>query len=78
MIFSDAVALTKSDTVEHNVAGLWVGGAGTVTVDTEDGTRVAFGAVPAGTFLPIRVLRLRSTGTSATNVVGYRGRIRPR
>ena len=49
---------------------LYVGGAGDLAVWMADGTLLAFGAVPAGTLLPIRVVRVLATGTSATRVVG--------
>ena len=51
---------------------LYVGGAGDVTVKfTEDPTQTAilFASVQAGTFLPIRVRQVMSTGTTATNIV---------
>lgn len=48
---------------------LYVGGAGNVSVVTIGGDIATFFAVPAGTTLPIQVLRLRSTSTSATNVI---------
>ena len=49
---------------------LYVGGAGTVIVDlAESSTVISFVGVPAGTFLPLRVKRVRSTGTTATNIV---------
>lgn len=45
---------------------LYVGGAGNVSVVTIGGDIVTFAGVPAGTTLPIQVLKLRSTNTSAT------------
>ena len=48
---------------------LYVGGAGNVSVVTIGNDIATFFGVPAGTTLPIQVLKLRSTSTSATNVV---------
>jgi hypothetical protein len=48
---------------------LYVGGAGNVSVVTIGNDIATFFAVPAGTTLPIQVLKLRSTSTSATNIV---------
>ncbi len=64
-------AVSKSDTVDlTNVSrGLYVGGAGDVAVLMLDGTALTFSSVPAGTLLPIRVSRVKSTGTTATNMV---------
>ena len=45
---------------------LYVGGAGNVSVVTEGNDVITFNAVPAGTTLPIQVVRLRATGTTAT------------
>lgn len=47
---------------------LYVGGTGNVSVVTIGGETISFNGVPAGTTLPIQVIRLRSTGTTATLV----------
>jgi len=49
-------------------AFLYVGGAGNVAVTTIGGDDVVFNAVPIGTVLPVQVLKLKSTGTTATLV----------
>ena len=66
-----AQAVTTSDTVDlTNVSrGLFVGGAGNVVVIMADGTTVTITGVTAGTLLPIRVSRVKATGTTATNMV---------
>jgi len=45
---------------------LYVGGTGSVSVVTIGGDTITFAGVPAGTTLPIQVLKLRSTSTTAT------------
>jgi hypothetical protein len=45
---------------------LYVGGTGNVSVVTLGGDIIVFNGVPAGTTLPIQVVKLRSTGTTAT------------
>jgi hypothetical protein len=47
---------------------LYVGGTGTVSVVTLGGDILTFAGVPAGTTLPIQVIKLRATGTTATLV----------
>lgn len=47
---------------------LYIGGAGNVSVVTLGGDTITFAGVPAGTTLPIQVVKLRSTGTTATAV----------
>lgn len=49
-------------------AFLYVGGAGNVAVTTIGGDDVTFNAVPIGTVLPVQVLKLKSSGTTATLV----------
>lgn len=67
---SDAVAVTPSDsTVLTTTRGLYVGGAGNVTVIMLGGETVTFTAVPAGTLLPVRVTKVKSTSTTATAIV---------
>lgn len=69
--FAKFIAVTKSDTINffEMTRSLYIGGAGDVTVLGMDGNPVTFSAVPAGTILPIRVLRVYATGSTATNIV---------
>lgn len=72
-----AAAVTPSDTVNipaitggtNNGCVLYVGGAGNLKVLTVGGDEVTLTAVPVGTFVPVQVLRVFSTGTTATNIV---------
>jgi len=69
----DAVAITPSDTAEQGppiLSGVYVGGAGDVTVITELGTTTTFKAVPVGQTLFCRTRLVKATGTTATNLVG--------
>lgn len=70
MFPSRALAVAPNDGADLSKAGrIYVGGAGAVVVDTIGGDTVTFAAVPAGTVLPVRVKRVRSTSTTATNIV---------
>lgn len=63
------VAVTPSDTTELvSTRGLWVGGTGNIAVTFQDGTEVTLSAVPVG-ILPVRVTKVKSTGTTATDIV---------
>jgi len=68
-------AITPSDTTDLTKDGIppraiYVGVGGDVSVqDTQDGTAVVFVGVPTGTILPIRPKHVRSTGTTATDMV---------
>ena len=68
----DFFAITPSDSTNFNytVRGIYVGGTGNVAAVTEGGTAVTFSSVPAGTILPVRAVRVNSTSTTATNLVG--------
>jgi hypothetical protein len=50
-------------------ASLFIGGTGDVKVDMLDGGTVTFINIPDGTFLPILVKRVYSTGTDATDII---------
>jgi len=69
--WGDAVAITKSDTETNVFSGIYVGGAGNVTVVTEEGTTVTFTAPPVGTILPIRTQKV-TAATTATLLVGFK------
>ncbi len=67
-----AAAVTPSDSADLSTEarGLYIGGAGDVYLDTANGdTNVAFIGLPAGVTLPVRTKRVRSTSTTATNIV---------
>ena len=72
-----AAVVTPSDTVnipsvsggDNNGCVLYVGGAGNLKVKTVGGDEVTFVGVNTGTFLPVQVVRVFSTGTSATNIL---------
>jgi hypothetical protein len=66
-----ALAVTPSDSTDltTNSRALWIGVAGDVTLDTAGGeTTILFKNVPIG-WLQVRTARVRSTGTTATNIV---------
>jgi hypothetical protein len=68
----NAAAVTPSDgsDLANFSRALFVGGAGAVKVDMVGGTTaVTLTGVVAGTVLPMRVSRVYSTGTTATNIV---------
>jgi len=67
-----AAAVTPSDSV--NLTGgptraLFVGGAGALSCLMVDDTTCVFTGVVAGAVLALRVKRVNSTGTTATNIV---------
>ena len=66
-----AEAVTPSDSIDlTNVCrALWIGGAGNISVIMANGATVLFSGVAAGTMLPLRVSRVRSTSTTATLIV---------
>lgn len=67
---SGIVAITPSDTAPVNLVGLSVGGAGTVTVVDSLGNTTTITAV-AGQTICCRIIQVKSSGTTATGLVGY-------
>lgn len=73
-----AVAVTPSDATDLSLAEanvgptLYVGGAGNVSVETIGGDEVIFSGVAAGSFMPLQVRKVRSTGTTATLILQVR------
>lgn len=71
-----SLAVTPSDsTVLVTTEGLWIGGAGNVAViHSGNTTPTTYLAVAAGTYLPFKVTKVMSTGTTATSIVAvYNG-----
>ena len=66
------VAITPSDTTTlTGIRSVYVGTAGNV-VATVNGIDVTYSNVPDGTILPIEATKIQATGTSATNIVGWK------
>ena len=66
----DAAVVTPSDTVDFDTASvIFVGGGGIVRVLTAQGSDVTFTGVLSGAILPVQVLRVFSSTTTATNMV---------
>lgn len=66
--------VTKSDSADlaFPATRLWIGGAGNVAVHTADGSEITFTGVTANSYLDIQVIRVLSTGTTATNIVALK------
>lgn len=66
----DAAAVTPSDSTHlGNVRSLWIGGAGDVAVVTPAGSTVTFAGATAGSIIPMQVVKVNSTNTTATSIV---------
>lgn len=66
--------IESSDTADlgYVARSLYVGGGGDVSVKCVNGETVTFAAVPAGAVLPVAVLRVFASGTTATQIVGLK------
>jgi hypothetical protein len=71
---SNAAAITPSNTVNlpSVTKALYVGGSGNISVfmEYDTTTPVVFNNAQAGSVLPIRVVRVLATNTTATGLVG--------
>jgi hypothetical protein len=66
---TDGVAVTPSDsTVLTTTRAVFVGGAGNLAVVMASGNSLTLTGVTAGSVLPLRVTKVKSTGTTATNI----------
>jgi hypothetical protein len=66
---TQATAVTPSDATVVDFAAVYVGVGGDVSL-TVAGANVTFVGVQAGTILPVQCTAVRSTGTTATSIVG--------
>lgn len=69
---ANAFAVTPHDTnaLTHETRGLYIGAAGNVAVITSGGNTVTFVGLAVGIIHPIRCTHVKSTGTTATSIVG--------
>jgi hypothetical protein len=71
-IFSDARAIVLDADVSDKVGGLYVGGAGVVSITTTTDKVILF-TCPAGTTLYLNFRRVNTTSTTATLMVALLG-----
>lgn len=69
MFPGDAALITTSDTVTFNPSVLYIGVGGNLRVQTAQGTDIVFSAVPAGFILPVQVIQVYATNTTASSMV---------
>lgn len=68
---TDGFAITPHDSTNFDrpTRGIYVGTTGNIVVVFNSGT-VTFSNVPAGVILPVRAIRVNSTNTTASDLVG--------
>jgi len=71
-VFLDAITPNDGADLTDAVRAIYVGGDGTLTVDTANSTQVTLNVVIGGSILPIQVTKVWATGTTATGLVGLR------
>lgn len=65
-----ATTITTSDTTNLPTPSvIYVGGAGAVKVTTAQGDDVTFSGLQAGTVIPVQVIRVWTSGLTATNLL---------
>lgn len=70
MFPGDAAAVTTSDTVNFTTPSvIYAGSGGIIRVLTAQGSDVTFNSVQAGAILPVQVLRVFASTTTATNMM---------
>jgi len=65
-----ATAVTPSDSVNLPTPSVvYVGASGNVKVTTAQGDELTFFGLPSGQVIPVQVIRVWATGTTASNLV---------
>lgn len=69
---TNGFAITPADGADLSATtrAIYVGGTGALAVTLSSGNDVSFAGLPAGTLLPVRIRRVKATGTTATALVG--------
>lgn len=70
----EAAAVTPSDSTDlpnGPCRALYIGGAGSVVIDTYNNTNITFAGLTAGTILPLNVRRVRTASTATSIVALY-------
>lgn len=67
----DFAAVTKSDVTDLQGAALYIGTGGDLVVESENGNEVTFANVPDGSFMPVRVSKVKAATTASDIVAIY-------
>lgn len=65
-----AISASNSTDLAAEIRAIYVGGAGDLAAVLSSGDEVSFVGLAGGTVLPVRVRRVKATGTSATYLLG--------
>ena len=67
-----ALTITPNDSTDLSAEtrGLWVGASGDLALVLASGDEVIIAGAVGGSLLPLRVRRVKSTGTTASQLVG--------
>jgi len=65
-----AFAITPGSELDFVTRGIYVGGDGDINVVMNDDTDVTFVGLAAGTIYPLQVKEVKSSGTTATDLIG--------
>ena len=67
---AEAVVAHDLNELSNATRALYVGNGGNVRVKLLSGDLADFSNVPSGAFLPVRVVQVFATGTSASDILG--------
>lgn len=65
-----SITASDSDDLSQVTRGIYVGTSGNLAVIMADDTEVTFNSLSAGIVHPLRVKRVKSTSTTASNILG--------
>ncbi len=68
--YGSASVVTPSDTAGNSFSAFMCGVAGAIAFQNVLGTTITLAAVPAYTVIPVACVRIMSTNTTATNIIG--------
>lgn len=69
---NDGFSVTPNDVaaLAEITRAIYVGTAGNISLTLTSGAALTFINVPSGTLLPVRATEVKSTGTTATDLIG--------
>lgn len=65
-----AVSPNDGTDLQEVTRAIYVGGSGSLTLVFPSSAEITFAGLAGGTVLPVRAMRIKATGTTATAIVG--------
>lgn len=71
-VSGETIVPSDATDLSHATRGIYIGSTGSLSVTLVSGDEITLSEVQAGTIYPLRIARVKASGTTAAGLVGLR------